>query len=80
MTKGLPDDYYPDDLEHVPTLPELAKMGLASVLERSTKGDPTVFRIHPDGTALLNRIMASNADKKRRHDNARLRANQSADP
>lgn len=76
--RGIPPEYYPDDLEPVPTLPELAKMGLASVLERTTKGDPTVFRVHPDGQALIYKIMASNAEKKRRHD-ARLRASRRPD-
>ena len=63
--KGIPDDYDPPDLERVPAVTELASSGLAIVLERTTKGVPTVFRLKPEGQQIINDTMARNAARCR---------------
>lgn len=65
MTRGLPPDYYPADLEPVPSVPELASMGLARVVERTRDGKPSVYSVTPDGTAMINAIMTRNAERMR---------------
>lgn len=64
--KGVPDSYYPDDLEPVPTMHDLVKMGLASVLERNTKGEATVVRASPEGQQLIYDAMSRNATRSQR--------------
>lgn len=66
-TRGLPPDYFPDDLEHVPTVPELVTMGLARVVDRNRSGDAAVYTISPDGVALLDAIQARNAQRMIAH-------------
>lgn len=65
MVRGVPDDYYPDDLEEVPTASALAKQKLAVVLERNGKGEVTVARPTPEGQALIYEIMARNSERTR---------------
>lgn len=53
------------EIEHVPTLAELAKMStpermLCRVVQRNTKGDPSIFQPTTEGHALLGEIMARN--------------------
>jgi hypothetical protein len=62
--RGVPADYYPPDLEHVPTAHELVREGLATV--ETGKGDPKVVRIKPEGYDLINQAMTRNAERMRR--------------
>ncbi|QYC54389.1 helix-turn-helix DNA binding domain protein [Microbacterium phage Pickles13] len=53
------------EIEHVPTLAELAKMStpermLCRVVQRNTKGEPTIFAPTAEGHALLGEIMRRN--------------------
>lgn len=63
--KGIPDEQEPPDLEPVPTVAELASSGLAIVIERTTKGVPSVFRLKPEGQQIINEAMARNAERRR---------------
>jgi len=49
-----------DDLEHVPTLPELARRGLAHAVPPGTH-----YRATPEGQALIYAAMKRNADRLR---------------
>jgi len=64
-TRGLPSDYYPPDLEPVPRVADLAKLGEAVVLQRDAKGEPSIFRLLPAGTARLGAVMRRNAERCR---------------
>ncbi|AWN03236.2 hypothetical protein PBI_APPA_55 [Microbacterium phage Appa] len=53
------------EIEHVPTLAELVKMStpervLCRVVQRNTKGEPTIFAPTTEGHALLGEIMRRN--------------------
>ncbi|WP_448812075.1 hypothetical protein [Agromyces bauzanensis] len=68
MTKperGLPADFYPPDLEHVPTVSELALQGLARVQVTNAGGDPKLVTILPEGQRLINEAMHRNAERMR---------------
>ncbi len=63
--RGVPADYFPPDLEHVPTAHELVYQGLATV-EVASKGGHKVVRIKPEGYELINQAMTRNAARMRR--------------
>ncbi|QCQ57587.1 hypothetical protein SEA_WARREN_55 [Microbacterium phage Warren] len=53
------------EIEHVPTLAELVKMStpervLCRVVQRNTKGEPSIFQPTAEGHALLGEIMRRN--------------------
>ncbi|WIE81381.1 hypothetical protein [Curtobacterium sp. MCSS17_016] len=52
------DDFPPG---HVPTVPELYRKKLATVQERNKKGDPTHYRLTPEGQDLITQAMLRNA-------------------
>jgi len=52
-------------LEHVPTVPELYKRKLAVVLERNKKGEPTLYRLTPEGQQEIYDVMARNASARK---------------
>lgn len=58
------------EYEHVPTLPELAVKGLAHVVTRTDKGEPTHYRATAEGQALIDTIMHRNAEFLRAHPEA----------
>lgn len=66
MIRGIPAD--PPDIEPVPTARELVPMGLARVIERNSKGEPTILTIDPAGQQLINDIMQRNAKRRREHE------------
>lgn len=51
----------PDALIPVPSLAELAVRGLADVLERNKKGEPTIYAIKPQGFDTMYSAMKHNA-------------------
>jgi len=57
---------YPDDYEHVPTVPELARQGLAK-MRPGKKGAPSYYRVSPEGEALMKDAMHRNAQRLRAH-------------
>jgi len=61
MKSGLAADFYPPDLEHVPTIAELAKRGLA----RNEAKSGTRFRVSPEGQKLIYDAMERNAARCR---------------
>jgi hypothetical protein len=63
------------DLEHVPTCAELTAMGLAYVIERTVKGNPSVYKLTAEGQALVYAAMARNAAAGRAADEARFSQN-----
>ncbi|HEY3491380.1 MAG TPA: hypothetical protein VGK43_00410 [Solirubrobacterales bacterium] len=63
--RGIPADYYPDDLEPVPSLAELAAKGLARVIERNKDGKATIVVPSPEGQALIYATMSRNAERMR---------------
>lgn len=65
-TSGLPTDFYPPDLEHVPTCPELVRQGLARVQLTNAGGDPSLVTVLPEGQRLINGALARNAERMRR--------------
>ncbi len=56
------------ELEHVPTLEELAQQGLAVVAARDGAGNPTHYRPTPEGERLLQETMRRNVALMREHD------------
>ena len=60
------DDFPPG---HVPTVPELYRKQLAVVVERNKKGDPTHYRLKPEGQYLITEAMLRNgrANKENHH-------------
>ncbi|MGW8431770.1 hypothetical protein ACWGJ9_11805 [Curtobacterium citreum] len=52
------DDFPPG---HVPTVPELHKLKLATVMERTQKNVPTHYRLTPEGQDLITEAMLRNA-------------------
>jgi hypothetical protein len=77
--RGIPADYDPDDLEPVPTLRQLHTKGLASVLERTTKGEPSILRPTPEGQQLIYDAMARNAERVKRRHHAGIREDREPD-
>jgi hypothetical protein len=76
---------YPPDYEHVPTVPELARQGLAreQVAKRidkagQTKSD-TRYVVSPKGQQLIVDAMQRNADRSRAWDARRMNAAVDAD-
>lgn len=53
--------------EHVPTLPELHTKGLARVVARTDKGEPTHYRASAQGQQLIDDTMRRNAAWLRDH-------------
>ena len=60
------DDFPPG---HVPTVPELHRLKLATVQERNKKGDPTHYRLTPEGQDLIHQAMLRNARINRENRN-----------
>lgn len=53
--------------EPVPTLPDLVTRGMATVVARTDKGEPTHYRATREGQALIDDTMRRNAAYLREH-------------
>lgn len=53
------------DLEHVPTVEEVAKLGLARGIEYNKAGKPGWYELSPEGMALMTGPMMRNGKKLR---------------
>lgn len=71
MVNGIPADFHAPDLEPVPTLVELHARGLAEVVGRNGKKEPSHYRATPEGEALIRDAMRRNAERGRAWDRRR---------
>jgi hypothetical protein len=71
MVNGIPHDFHGPDMERVPTMADLHARGLATVVSRNAKGEPTHYRAEPEGQAIIHEAMRRNAERGRQWDRRR---------
>jgi hypothetical protein len=59
-----------DSFTHVPTAAELYHQQLSEAVERNKKGEPTVYRLKPEGQQMILDAMQHNAERGRALDDA----------
>lgn len=57
----------PPDLEHVPTVVELARMGLARVVVSGKTAETSTYNVTAEGHALVHEVMKRNAERAKAH-------------
>lgn len=65
MTHPVAAHLEPEDIEPVPTVPELAKKGLARVVVAGKTAETSTYSVSPEGYELIHAVMARNAARRR---------------